>query len=344
MSPASAALIASAFLKDLISAGHLPSDMSYLACDPSKLVRARKRAMREAREESSDEQTQIVGIGYDGRRDKHTWAMVPDKATGKSKMRQVVEEHESVTEEPNGQYLGHFTPEPPSSNEKPALKVAQGIVKLLQKHDSLESLMVLAGDSTNSNTGWKGGSHKWTEELLGRRLFWAICNLHTNELLLRHLIADLDGPTSSKDGFTGPVGSLLPKVEQMSFNPTFGALPGGEDLLPLSDSVVKGMSTDQKSCYKLVQALKSGNLPPEMQDMKCGPLCHARLVLIIGWFWFFLLICFKVVDLCPAPVLHVDTTTWLEGGSTEDSPSPCEVLSHDVLQAILRHQSAALAC
>ena len=52
--------------------------------------------MSEVREESSDERTKIVGIGYDGRRDKHTWAMVPDKATGKSKMRMVVEEHESV--------------------------------------------------------------------------------------------------------------------------------------------------------------------------------------------------------------------------------------------------------
>ena len=72
VSPASAALIASAYLKDLIAAGHLHSDMSYLACDPKKLVRARKRAMSEATEESSDGQTEIVGIGYvhHGRRDK----------------------------------------------------------------------------------------------------------------------------------------------------------------------------------------------------------------------------------------------------------------------------------
>ena len=45
--------------------------------------------------------------------------------------------------------------------------------------------------------------------------------------------------------------------------------------------MVKEMSTDQKSCFKLVQALKAGHLPPEMQDMKCGPLCHARSVLIV---------------------------------------------------------------
>ena len=54
--------------------------------------------------------------------------------------------------------------------------------------------MVLAGDSTH----WKGGSHQWTEELW-ERVFRAICKLRTNELLLRHLMADLDGPASSKE-------------------------------------------------------------------------------------------------------------------------------------------------
>ena len=36
------------------------------------------------------------------------------------------------------------------------------------------------------------------------------------------------------------------------------------------------MSTDQKNCYKLVQAVKTGHIPPDLQDMQCGPLCHAR--------------------------------------------------------------------
>ncbi|KAJ8352253.1 hypothetical protein SKAU_G00237290 [Synaphobranchus kaupii] len=30
---------------------------------------------------------------------------------------------------------------------------------------------------------------------LGRKLVWLVCNLHTRELPLRHLIVDLDGPT-----------------------------------------------------------------------------------------------------------------------------------------------------
>jgi hypothetical protein len=40
----------------------------------------------------------------------------------------------------------------------------------------------------------------------------------TNELPLRHLIDKLDGKTSSKDGFTGPVGKLLFSVPDMEMN------------------------------------------------------------------------------------------------------------------------------
>ena len=36
------------------------------------------------------------------------------------------------------------------------------------------------------------------------------------------------------------------------------------------------MSTDLQMCYKMVAAVKSGHLPNAMQEMQCGPLCHAR--------------------------------------------------------------------
>ena len=36
------------------------------------------------------------------------------------------------------------------------------------------------------------------------------------------------------------------------------------------------MSTDQKVCYRLVNAVKAGKLPQEMQEMKCGAISHAR--------------------------------------------------------------------
>ena len=267
-------MIASSFLQDLITAGHLSPEMAYLACDPNKIARARKAAMKSAQEKVSETEP-IVGMSYDGRRDKHTRAMVED-SHGKVRMRMVTEEHESVTQEPCGKYLSHFVPEPAVLPEKPALKVAEGLYEILLRHNSTETLMILGGDSTNTNTGYKGGTHCHLEKLLGRRLFWAICQIHTNELLLRHLITAIDGPTCSDKGFQGPVGSLLSKVNDMPYNPDFRALPGGEDLINLPEEVVNKMSTDQKSCYKLVGAVKAGSLPPSLQEMLCGKLCHAR--------------------------------------------------------------------
>ena len=41
------------------------------------------------------------------------------------------------------------------------------------------------------------------EVLLGRRLVRVICELHTNELPLRHIIEQLDGPTSGANSFAG---------------------------------------------------------------------------------------------------------------------------------------------
>ena len=217
----------------------------------------------------------IKGFSYDGRKDKHTREMVSDSA-GNMRLRMIKEEHISVSLEPAGRYLSHFVPDKPILPEKPALKVAQGLYQILEENNSIDSIMFLGGDSTNSNTGWKGGTHAHLEKLLGHKLYWGICNIHTHELPLRHLIMILDGPTVSDVGFTGEVCSLLSKVNEMPYNPEFKKLPGGEELIYLPDDVLKKMSTDQKMCYKLVEAVKAGVLPVELQEMLCGTLNHAR--------------------------------------------------------------------
>ena len=103
-------------------------------------------------------------------------------------MGMATEEHVSLSLEPNGEYLTHFVPEEPLHGEKPALKQAQQIVRVLEENDSVDSIQVLMGDSTATNTGWKGGIHALTEKIIGRKLLWGICLLHTNELPPRHLI------------------------------------------------------------------------------------------------------------------------------------------------------------
>ena len=86
----------------------------------------------------------------------------------------------------------------------------------------------------------------------------------------------LDGPTNSKDGFTGPVGKLLSSVENMKYNDSFTPLSSGEALIIIPDEILNKMSTDQKIAYKLCQAVKSGNMPVELQEIKCGKLNHSR--------------------------------------------------------------------
>ena len=63
-----------------------------------------------------------------------------------------------MTAEPSGRYVGHVTPEEPVHPVKPAIKEAEAVYHLMQQHDLTESCMMLGGDSTVSNTGWKGGA------------------------------------------------------------------------------------------------------------------------------------------------------------------------------------------
>ena len=104
--------------------------------------------MRLARDidEEKHHGVKIAGLGYDGRQDTNTRAMVSD-SHGKLHLRRIKEEHVTVTEEPEGRYLWHFVPDDPVYPEKPALKVAQALYDFLVSYDSLESLQVLQGDS-----------------------------------------------------------------------------------------------------------------------------------------------------------------------------------------------------
>ena len=99
--------------------------------------------------------------------------------------------------------------------------------------------------------------------------------LHCNELPLRHLLTALDGPTSSKDGFTGPIGRLLGDVNELEINPNFKPV-SGEGLVLLPEDVVRGLSTDQHNCYRLMKAVMSGQMSKELAGLKCGSLNHAR--------------------------------------------------------------------
>ena len=82
------------------------------------------------------------------------------------------EEHIVYTKEPGGEYLFHFTPPEATTKDKPAKQTAKVIVGWVNDHDVDKTLDSIGGDSTNSNTGWLGGTFTHTETLLGRKKTW----------------------------------------------------------------------------------------------------------------------------------------------------------------------------
>ena len=124
-------------------------------------------------------------------------------------------------------------------------------------------------------TGWKAGVMAWVEKLLGRPLIWIVCGLHVNELPLRSLILNLDGPTSSDSGFSGPLGKALDKVEDLPFNPDFEKIDS-EALPIMSSEVIDDLSTDQKHAFRLWEAIRSGEMTDDLAALSCGVLDHAR--------------------------------------------------------------------
>ena len=108
------------------------------------------------------------------------------------------EEHVTMCSEPGGQYLSHFTPK-----GKDAKSIADEIYAFLVEHGLDKTLIYIGGDSTNVNTGFKGGIMFFLEQLLGHRLIRIVCEIHTNELPTRHVIIEIDGPTTGTNSFSG---------------------------------------------------------------------------------------------------------------------------------------------
>ena len=173
--------------------------------------------------------------------------------------------HITITQEPEGKYLHHFKLNEPAVGEKPALKEAQGVFNWLRTHGGSKGLKVIGGVSM---TGCHGGSIAHLERLMGHKWHWSICMIHTNQLPLRHLISQLDGPTNSRDGFTGPIGKLLKTVNTMKVTDSFPPIVATTNLAEIPDYI--------KNCYTLTKAIKCGVVSKEVANLKCGPLNHSR--------------------------------------------------------------------
>ena len=71
-----------------------------------------------------------------------------------------------------------------------------------------------------------------------------MCQLHANELPLRHLMIHLDGKTSGPQQFTGPIGRALMEINNCENLPVaqYHAIPS--DDIPVSEDHLKDLSYD----------------------------------------------------------------------------------------------------
>ena len=260
-----------------VDAGLITEDDTHLVIDHNKVKRAQDRLMVELEAEFEDQlrRNGVDCILFDGRRDE-TKVMLEMEGLSRMFPGVIKEEHYSVCSEPGGRYLWHFIPEEASENKKHAEIIADHLIEWLKERNIEDHLQAVGGDSTNVNTGWEGGVMQWVERKLGRRLVWIVCDLHTGELSLRHLIIDLDGPTLSNNKWSGPLGKMLDTATELEINPNFTKITVGPPLIYLPEDVSKDLSTDQFYGYMMVNAIRTGVLPERLAHLEIGPVCHSR--------------------------------------------------------------------
>ena len=256
----------------------LPADMEYLAVDPKKVHRSREEVMKKvkAKEEREMQEGDIRAILIDSRITK---TKVREFNPVTSKFYTSIKKLDLYTmTDGDGHFLHHFVKEevPEGSTLTSSQALALQTYEWCVRYGVADTLEFIAGDSTNSNTGYKGGLFHFLEEYLDRRLFWIVCQLHTNELKLRRLITKRDGKTSSKDGWEGELGKLLPTVRSLERILTFPAIPGKSELPDLPEKVIRDLSSDQYYGYKICKALRSGVMDEDLAALTVGKTGHSR--------------------------------------------------------------------
>jgi hypothetical protein len=146
---------------------------------------------------------------------------------------------------------------------------------VLDEYNSVDSLDAILLDNTPLNTGFAGGLCACLEKKLDRKLHLIGCFLHINELPLRHLIRDLDGPTISGNKLGDPIGRLLDGDELYQMDPVqFEPVPNGF-ASPEAEEVVD-LSDDQRILLEYMVGISTGKVDEKFVKRKPGPLNHSR--------------------------------------------------------------------
>lgn len=260
VSDRAAAIIASSVLHDN---ARCSETNPALVVDRSKLRRTRRKHRDFLNEKQTTECQTVVGLYFDGRKDA---TLKQIEVGGKLIKKTVQEEHISIIKEPGSTYLGHISVKTGS-----AQAIANGLHDFItEKGVPTEGIKAIGCDGTAVNTGVKGGAIRLLELKLNKPVHWFSCQLHANELPLRHLIQNLDGKTSGPRSYTGDIGKKLEECETLDIV-DFHSIPTSIPAINQAD-----LSTDQKYLYNIVTSISNGVLRPGLQSMNPGKLAHSR--------------------------------------------------------------------
>ena len=180
----------------------------------------------------------------------------------------VQEKHISLVEEPESKYFGYFALKKVSVNA-----IANGIFDFLsENHKEMNNIIAIGCNGTAVNTGAKGDTIRKIELKLNKPVHWFICQLHANELPLRHLFQTLDGKTTGSKGYSGntciakmPDGSK--KLDVFNFKSV------SFDLVYMSQI---DLSTDQQYLYDIRHSVPARKLSEGLTNKNPGKMAHSR--------------------------------------------------------------------
>ena len=108
------------------------------------------------------EEDKVKGIFFDGKKDKTTKILRFNEDTKHYHSEIVEEEHYTVTWEPAGKYLFHYTPEPADADEKAAKKIANPIYDWLLVRNLLGDLVMRFDFNHHWCSWWSDSAYRKT--------------------------------------------------------------------------------------------------------------------------------------------------------------------------------------
>ena len=260
----------------LVDFGLVSEEHAQLVVDRMKIRRAREKLREESRNERNNNAKTITAILADGKTSKECLTL--KQVGGKNvKCKGAWAKNITITTEPESQYFSHFQLTEKATKDRPAsLIFCEEMLKEFRRCGGLlENLQVFGSDSENAMSGQLGGVIKYFEQYLGRKVLYFVCLLHVNELPYKSSFRALDGKTKSATVYSGAIGGLLPKAEDLPFNPDFVPL-NGPPIMEVSPEFLKSLTKDVQDLVKFANLVNSGTQVANGEELSLGHLHEAR--------------------------------------------------------------------